>query len=253
MLTVFRGNRAEHLAELLAAQLRLNPPGPFEEVQVVVNTWPTSRWLGEQLALNLGGIAANIRYPFPGSQLRRIVNGLLADAPGDRDPWRANQLVWPVLNLLPELMEQPEGASLRHWWSCRQGRSGELDRAQWQLARSIADALDDAGLYRPDLLAAWWAGEASAPEQAWQRSLLLQLRDLLGVKPFGLRLLEAISLLEQGPPVAVELPNPLRLFGLSSLAPIQVQLLQALSLHTQVDLYLLTPCRDRCHRTASAP
>ncbi|MDA0887761.1 MAG: exodeoxyribonuclease V subunit gamma, partial [Cyanobacteria bacterium] len=93
MLTVFRGNRAEHLAELLAAQLRLNPPGPFEEVQVVVNTWPTSRWLGEQLALNLGGIAANIRYPFPGSQLRRIVNGLLADAPGDRDPWRANQLV----------------------------------------------------------------------------------------------------------------------------------------------------------------
>ena len=251
MLTVFRGNRAEHLAELLAAQLRLNPPGPFEEVQVVVNTWPTSRWLGEQLALNLGGIAANIRYPFPGSQLRRIVNGLLADAPGDRDPWRANQLVWPVLNLLPELMEQPEGASLRHWWSCRQGRSGELDRAQWQLARSIADALDDAGLYRPDLLAAWWAGEASAPEQAWQRSLLLQLRDLLGVKPFGLRLLEAIALLEQGPPVAAELPNPLRLFGLSSLAPIQVQLLQALSLHTQVDLYLLTPCRDLWQRCTS--
>jgi len=36
LLTVFRGNRAEHLAELLAAQLRLNPPGPCETVQVVV-------------------------------------------------------------------------------------------------------------------------------------------------------------------------------------------------------------------------
>ncbi len=248
MLTVFRGNRAEHLAELLATQLRLNPPGPFEEVQVVVNTWPTSRWLGEQLALNLGGIAAHIRYPFPGSQLRRIVNGLLADAPGDQDPWRANQLVWPVLNLLPAVMEQPEGAALRHWWSCRQGPNGELDRAQWQLGRSIADALDDASLYRPDLLSSWWAGEPGAPEQAWQRLLVLQLRDRLGVKPFGLRVLDAIALLEQGPPAPASLANPLRFFGLSSLAPIQVQLLQALSLHTQVDLYLLTPCRDLWQR-----
>jgi len=251
LLTVFRGNRAEHLAELLATQLRLTPPGPFQEVQVVVNTWPTSRWLGEQLALNLGGIAANIRYPFPGSQLRRIVNGLLADAPGDRDPWRANQLVWPVLNLLPDLMDRPEGACLRHWWRSRQGSSGEIDRAQWQLGRSIADALDDAGLYRPDLLAAWWAGQASAPEHAWQRSLLLQLRDQLGVKPFGLRVLDAIALLEQGQPPEAELPDPLRLFGLSSLAPIQIQLLQALSLHIQVDLYLLTPCRDLWKRCTS--
>ena len=54
MLTVFRGNRAEHLAELLAAQLLLTPPGPLETVQVVVNTWPTSRWLGEQIALGNG-------------------------------------------------------------------------------------------------------------------------------------------------------------------------------------------------------
>lgn len=105
MLTVFRGNRAEHLAELLAAQLLLTPPGPLETVQVVVNTWPTSRWLGEQLAVGLGGIAANIRYPFPGSQLRQIVNGVLGENGADQDPWRASQLVWPVLEMLPS------------WWS----------------------------------------------------------------------------------------------------------------------------------------
>ena len=81
MLTVYRSNRAELLAQLLAARLRLSPPGPFEPVQVVVNTWPTSRWLGEQLALGLGsgagafadGIAANLRFPFPGSHLRQLV------------------------------------------------------------------------------------------------------------------------------------------------------------------------------------
>ena len=64
-------------------------------------------------------------------------------------------------------------------------------------------------------------------------------------------MLEAIALLQAGPPPVGSLPDPLRLFGLSSLAPIQVQLLQALSIHTNVDLYLLTPCRDLWQRCTS--
>ena len=118
MLTLYRSNRAELLAQVLATRLRLAPPGPLEQIQVVVNTWPTSRWLGEQIALGNGaGIAANLRFPFPSARLRQLVGELLreaepnADAPdaaGGRDPWRAQNLVWPVLELLPELLEQAE-------------------------------------------------------------------------------------------------------------------------------------------------
>ena len=96
MLTVYRSNRAELLAQVLAAQLRQVPPDPFETVQVVVNTWPTSRWLGEQLAIHLGGIVANVRFPFPGSRLRQLVDQVLADPPSAGDPWRAEQLVCPA-------------------------------------------------------------------------------------------------------------------------------------------------------------
>ena len=49
MLIVYRSNRAEILADLLAEQLRLDPPDPLTTVTVIVNTWPTSRWLGEQI------------------------------------------------------------------------------------------------------------------------------------------------------------------------------------------------------------
>ncbi len=122
MLTVFRSNRAEILVDLLASQLHLSPPDPFEPVQVVVNTWPTSRWLGEQLALGLGdpeapfadGIAANLRFPFPGSQLRRLVDQLLG-GDGAADPWRARELVWPLLDLLPGLVERPDAGPLGGW------------------------------------------------------------------------------------------------------------------------------------------
>lgn len=126
MLTVYRSNRADLLAQLLGEHLLQTPPDPFETVSVVVNTWPTSRWLGEQLALKLGGIAANIRFPFPGSHLRALVQHLLEEEGEGSDPWRATDLVWPVLELLPQLVEVPEAAPLRRWLECRD-EGGELD------------------------------------------------------------------------------------------------------------------------------
>jgi len=288
LLTVFRSNRIELLAELLASQLRLTPPGLFEAVPVVVNTWPTSRWLGEQLALGLGdpdasfadGISANLRCPFPGSLMRQLVDQLLepgqpaptrAGAAGGPDPWRARELVWPLLDLLPALVEQPEAAPLRHWLDQRQGTPAggrRLERALWQLGRAIADAFDDYTLYRPEMVAAWLeglplgAGGRPLPaKQHWQPLLLRQLAERLGQQPFGLRVRQAISRLRQaggpaGPQPPAGLPNPLRLFGLSSMAPLQVELLQALARVVEVEIYLLTPCRElwrRRDQAASTP
>ena len=295
MLTLYRSNRIEWLAQVLAAKLQAEPPSPFEQAQVVVNPWPTSRWLGEQLALELGsdpddrtfagGISANLRFPFPGSHLRRLLDGLppaasLEAVPpaggtpgaGGNDPWRANQLVWPLLELLPALMERPEAGQLGQWLRGRGSLASDLeaaadrgqglgvvDRALWQLGRAIADAFDDYTLYRPAMVAAWWQGQDQdglgrpLPEhQRWQPLLLRQLASRLGVRPFGLRVLEAIAALKTGDPATLAaaraLPSPLRLFGLSSMAPIQVDLLQALSGQLEVEIYLLTPCRDLWQR-----
>ena len=246
MLTIFRSNRAEALASLLATQLRESPPHPFEPVEVVVNTWPTSRWLGERLAEELGGIAAHIRYPFPGSQLRRLVQAVLGEPAGGPDPWRATELVWPVLESLPALVEQPAAAPLKQWLSRRGGAARELSLARWQLGRSIADALDDYALYRPDLLQQWWEGRDDGSD--WQALLVRELRQRLGEKPFALKVRQATQRLRAGPWEPPE-DGPwrsgcLRIFGLSSMAPVQVDLLHAVSSHLQVDLYLLTPCPD---------
>jgi exodeoxyribonuclease V gamma subunit len=275
LLTVYRSNRAELLAQVLATRLRLEPPGPLEQIQVVVNTWPTSRWLGEQIALGLsdpadppgGGIAANLRFPFPASRLRELADQLLADgageaegapAPASADPWRAQNLVWPVLELLPTLLEAQEAASLRQWLERRGADQRVLDGPLWQLGRAIADALDDYGLYRPAMLAAWLegrdldaAGQPLAEALRWQPRLLRALAERLERRPFGLRARAAIARLQQGRPLGATAPTPgqpLRLFGLSSLAPVQVELLQALSARMAVELYLLTPCRDLWQR-----
>ena len=275
MLTLYRSNRAELLALVLATRLRLEPPGPLEQIQVVVNTWPTSRWLGEQIALGIsdpdehpgGGIAANLRFPFPTSRLRELVDQLLsgddrdtegAAPPAGADPWRAQNLVWPVLELLPALLTAPEAAPLRQWLERRGADRRVLDAPLWQLGRAIADALDDYGLYRPAMLEAWLegrdldaAGQPLAEALRWQPLLLRALAERLERRPFGLRAREAITRLQQDKPLAKDIGasgQPLRLFGLSSLAPVQVELLQALSQRMAVELYLLTPCRDLWQR-----
>ncbi len=270
MLTLYRGNRAELLAELLAAQLRLDPPGPFEAVRVVVNTWPTSRWLGERLALGLGdpssafanGVAANLRFPFPGSYLRELVDLVLGDGPAaGADPWRASELVWPLLEQLPALIERPEAGLLRRWLQQRGGHGRTLDRALWQLGRAIADAFDDYTLYRPEMVAAWLQqqpldgrGQPLSPELLWQPLLFRELAQRLQRPPFALRVQAAIEGLRQAHSSGTQLalPSRIRLFGLSSMAPLQVELLQALSGLVDVELYLLTPCRELWRRREQA-
>jgi exodeoxyribonuclease V gamma subunit len=267
LLTLYRSNRADLLAQLLATQLRLEPPGPFEPVQVIVNTWPTSRWLGEQIALGNGaGIAANLRFPFPSARLRQLVAELLPQADpttptagAGPDPWRAQNLVWPVLELLPQLLEAPEAAPLQRWLQQRRQPPQQLDLPLWQLARSIADALDDYGLYRPALVEAWLQGRdcdaSGRPLEApwrWQPLLLRTLAAQLPELPFGLRARQLIGALQGGWRPTDPPSGPLRLFGLSSLAPVQVELLQALSAVLPVELYLLTPCRDLWQRRDGA-
>ena len=136
MLKVYRSNRAELLAQLLAHALRLDAPGPFEQIEVVVNTWPTSRWLGEQLAA-MNGISALVRFPFPGTRLRQLVHAVLSADEASDDPWRAERLVWTVLKVLPDLLDHDSAASLRQWWERHHSEPGHLNRDQWQLARGL--------------------------------------------------------------------------------------------------------------------
>ena len=249
MLTLYRSNRAEFLAQLLAQQLLEQRPGPLDTVEVMVNTWPTSRWLGEQLAQTMG-ISSLVRFPFPGSRLRQLVRQVLDLPAQQEDPWRAGRLVWAVLDRLPVVLDQPSAEPLRQWLERRDSpnASSGLSRDRWQLARSIADAFDDYALYRPDLLDQW---QQDRGLNDWQPLLWRDLALQLPAEPFGLQVRAAVQLLLQGQANPASLPERLRLFGISALAPVQVELIQALSGLLEVEVYLLTPCPDLWQRCGS--
>ena len=154
MLTIYRSNRSEWLAKILSEELKVAPPQISDKVKILVSTWPTSKWLGDQLAI-VNGINSQIDFPFPGTYLRKLINQILDKKANKDDLWKPSKLVWPILNLIPEITIKKEGAPLREWIENRSCREGEVNKDIWQLARSIADVFDDYILYRPELTYQW--------------------------------------------------------------------------------------------------
>ena len=115
MLTIYRSNKAEWLAEILGQELRLNPPEITEEVNIIVSTWPSSRWLGERLSI-INNINALVKYPFPGTYLKRLVRKIVGIDPNEKDPWEKNHLVWTILEVLPELIKDKEAEVIRSYF-----------------------------------------------------------------------------------------------------------------------------------------
>ncbi|ABX09012.1 exodeoxyribonuclease V subunit gamma [Prochlorococcus marinus] len=252
MLTIYRSNRAEWLANVLAEQLRANPPGLSENVEIVVNTWPTGRWLGEEIA-KINGISALVRFPFPAAQLKTLVRKFLGiEVINDDDPWEANQLIWPILNSLPELLQKEEAGVLQKWLERDLSQSGKLSRDEWQLAKTIAYTFDEYIMYRPDVISDWWGTEneinnlkSKLPKYIqWQPILINLLKQRITQEPFGLQVRNVASKLKKGIAPKQNLPSDLRIFGINSLAPVQLELIQALSCIMEVKVFLLTPCKD---------
>ncbi len=258
MLTIYRSNRAEWLASVLAEEMRLKPPGVFETAEVVVNSLPTSYWLKEHLAM-VNGISAHTNFIFPGSSLRKITANLLGLDPEKKDPWRSRRLVWSILNLLPDFLKTKEASSLYEWFHKQQEQKNIISINHWQLARCIADAFDDYSIYRPLFTNQVIEGQANQSKLIdqlptslkWQPILLKQLSQEIKVDPFCVQVLKAIKILKNSEERIDQIPHHLRFFGLSSLAPIQVELIQALSAVIDIQIFLLTPCPELWTRCAN--
>ncbi len=257
MLTIYRSNRAEWLAEVLAEQLRLDPPEPFEDIEVMVKTWPTSRWLAEKIA-SVNGISAKIHFPFPSVHLRKFVQLYLGMEITLDDPWKANRLVWTIIDVLPELIKRKEAKTLLKWLNYNnESKNNEINKQHWSIAKKIAETIEQYILYRPEIINKWWQKNGNLKtlinelplETRWQPILIHLLKDKINSKPECLQIYDVIRKLKSKEKSKKELPQKLRIFGVNSLAPIQIELIQALSSIIEVKIFLLTPCKDLWKRS----
>ncbi|WP_426561966.1 exodeoxyribonuclease V subunit gamma [Angustibacter sp. McL0619] len=252
MLLVHRSERADVLVGPLAALLGVPMEDPFIPDVIAVPTRGVERWLAQRLSHHLGagpdgeaGVCAAVDFGSPG----RLVSGVLSRVLGvdpDDDPWRAEALSWPLLEVIDACAGEPWSAALnRHVGA---DTHDELRRGRrLGVARHIARLFAGYGAQRPAMLLAWAAdrdedggGQPVPADLAWQPQLWRRVRAHLGVPSPAERLDEAVRLLG-GSAAAVDLPARLSVFGPTRLPTDQLLVLHALSRHRDVHLWLAHP------------
>ncbi len=235
-LYLHTSNRIESLAERLVEVSRAQPLESILDQETVMTLNPgMARWLRFEIAKSLG-VCFGWDFPFPGKLFQKILSGFESDHPegGVFDEHLAR---WALFDLLDDLEDVPHFGLLRRY--CEKGSA-----RRFQLANRLARLFDQYLLYRPETIVGW---ESDPTDTDWQgelwRRLLPRVFDV-SRRPKHIariwQLLRAANASRFDPDTSVW-PNRLSVFGVSSLPPLYLDLLDVVSYYRPVHIYLLQP------------
>jgi exodeoxyribonuclease V gamma subunit len=232
MLHLYQSNRLERLGDLFCAMTASVPlSDPFARETVIVQSRGMGRWLALNLARS-AGVAANLEFVLPAAFAWRLMQGVLPGLPA-KSGFSPDVMLWRLMEILPRL-DAPCFAPLAHYLA-----GGEL--ARFELAGKIADIYDQYLVFRPDWIRAWEAGQRLelGEDEAWQAELWCELART-DPAMHRVRMLDSVLPALDG----AALPERVTLFGIASLAPMYLAMVQRLAQLTDVCVFLLNPCAE---------
>ncbi|NVK23324.1 MAG: exodeoxyribonuclease V subunit gamma [Gammaproteobacteria bacterium] len=278
MLNVFQSNRLEALVTILAEQVKLPANNNvFSSDTIMVQSPGMSQWLKQQLAEH-NGIVANLDFPLPSSFIWRLYQELLEGVPA-QSPFNKDRMTWKIYQLLPKRVEQTEFAAIKQYLALEvsttiekglvdDSSSSDADDSysqlrRYQLSQKIADVFDNYLMYRQHWLDHWQQGFNDLPKdgseddikhQEWQAILWRDVvvateQQYVGNEqenPLHRAQMHQL-LIEKLQQAATNeltnvLPSRLFVFGISTMPQHQLQVLDALSQHIDVQILWLNPC-----------
>lgn len=230
MFHIHNSNRCESLLDTLAKLYSSASADPFIPETIVVQNPGMARWLSLGLAES-NGVAANLDFPLLATFIWRIYASQLDGVP-EQSPLSRERLVWHLMALLSDQLEDPAYAILRHYLH----KENEPQR-RYQFAQRMADLFDQYLVFRADRVLAWEGGK----EDHWQAKLWRTV--CVGEQPRHRARLyaEFADLVRAGSLRRGELPERVSLFGLSAIPPAYVEVLRALAEIIDVHLFILNP------------
>lgn len=183
------------------------------------------------------GVAANLKFSLPAGLAWQLMRKLVPDVP-PLSPFSPEVMRWRLLNLFHSEAFQtaPEYENVRLKLESYLHSSASAD---YQLAGQMADIFDQYLVYRPDWIDAWQAGKllGLGDDEDWQARLWRYLDDGSQSAPHRVALWEKLlAQLDKS-----VLPQRLFVFGISTMAPMYLQLLHQISKHCDVFVFALNP------------
>jgi exodeoxyribonuclease V gamma subunit len=247
MLHVHRSHRLEALADALATVTRTPLRSALATEIVVVQSLGIRRWLSLALAERLG-VTLNVRFPFPAAFAHEVFRAAFGES--DDAAFGRELLPWRVLAAFPRLLREPGWEELRGYV---EGERRELK--EYQLAQRIAAIFDRYLAYRPEMLLEW---QGSRRATDWQAQLWRELgKGRRDAHPPALlkKFVASVDDRRTNPgnggaepdapdghsPPLPSLPERVSVFGISSLPPLYLHLIDTVARVRDVHLFLLEP------------
>ncbi|MFZ0448829.1 MAG: exodeoxyribonuclease V subunit gamma [Desulfatiglandaceae bacterium] len=233
-LKLYTSNRMELLGERIAEVLKAPLSSPLEKEIIVVQSKGMERWLKMRIATH-HGVCANVQFPYPNAFVDDISRKVLRDFT-EKSPFDPAVMTWRILDLLPDCVRQSGFEAIRSYVG---GVRSELKK--YQLAATISDLFDQYLTFRPDMILSWEKGA----EKDWQAMLWRRLIEKTGgLHRAALHRRLITDLGGKNRRGFLELPERISVFGISTLPPFHLQILSALAHVTEVNLFLMNPCRE---------
>lgn len=239
MLYLHVSNRTENLLNHLVHVFRASERRDlFEKEYFLIQSQGMERMISQTLAENFTSWC-NFEYFLPLAFLQYSAGKLGMEI--TPDAYERKIMIWRLEELLRDL-NGDEYQPLKLYLT---GDNLELKR--YQLADQLANIFDQYQVMRVEMLAGWADNRLSTddPSEIWQRALWLRLISQYAGSPHrGVVLQQVVDELNKRNDLSELLPERVSVFGLSIMPPLFLHYLQGLALHSDVHLYVLSPCRE---------
>jgi len=205
----------------------------LDEEIIVVQSKGMERWVSTQLAQR-HGICANYRFPFPNAFIHEVFQKVISDLP-ERSDFDPKTMTWRIMKLLPSCIRKPGFESLSAYLADTQ-----RNLKRFQLSERIADTFDQYLLFRPEMIFQWEGGK----ENHWQAVLWRELVKETGTMHRAALGKAFCKATEKFPATLHSFPERISVFGISALPRFHIQMLEALSRFSQINLFLMNPCKE---------
>lgn len=236
MIILHLSNRMEILTARLLREITADPLPPWESLPVLPQNPTLGRWLAFRLAERLG-VAMNLDMPLPGVWVRAFLERAGTASGGLPEPLHFDRgsLEVRLLSILPEIRQLPGFEQVSDYLE-----GGSPSRRIADFSGRVAEILDRAMLYRPEVLVDWEENPSKGGVLGalWRRLAgpgrpCHLARLLVGFQGDG----------RVSPGLARLLPPRLFLFGLSGLAPNTLEVFRRIGRETecQVHFFFMNP------------
>jgi len=223
----------ETLAEQLALIVRTPLSSPFSPEIIVVQSGGMERWIAMELSRH-NGICANCFFPFPNTFLQEMFNKTIPDIPEESffDPLT---MTFRIMKVLPECIHLPGFESLKRYLA-----DENTGLKLFQISKRIGDLFDQYLVFRPDMIFRWEKGK----DNHWQANLWRKIssgKEHLHRAGLWKAFLEKIK---KSPRQIEHFPERVSIFGISYLPPFHLEAFLEISRRSQVNLFLMNPCKE---------